>query len=84
MQMIQFLFQEFFIHNIAVCVEEKNVENFSQLHLQQFHIGITTLKSVKGHQYHRELASEKSSMSKGIGFPSLSEGNSPLLCFSLV
>ena len=28
--MIQILFQEFLIHNIVVCVEEKNFENFGQ------------------------------------------------------
>lgn len=81
MLMIQILFQEFLIHSVVVCVEEKNFENFSQLQLQQFHLGITTLKSVKLQQYDPELVSGKSSMSKSIGFSSLTE-EIPLCCVS--
>lgn len=84
MLIIQILFKEFLIQNTVICVEEKNFENFSQFQLQQFYIGITASKSVKLHQYHPQLGSGKSSMCKSMSSSSLAEGNSHLLCFSLV
>lgn len=81
MLIICILFQEFLICNRVVCVEEKNIENFSELRLQQFHISITALKSVKLHQYHPELVSGKFSVS--ISSSSLTEEKSTcVLVFS--